>query len=156
MPRDNGCCNRKASLFTYSALAALSSIVFTVLAAAFPASAAARNSRTQAAFFEEDLGVTFIPADTPIARNPRKFQQYHVPILEGVDTRLDHAFDNVGRSRLSSQTRRELEQELKDYHRAFHFMRECLAEADIHAVDATREPAQVAKEIRKIVQGSKN
>ncbi|HEY7616996.1 MAG TPA: nucleoside monophosphate kinase [Terriglobales bacterium] len=60
--------------------------------------------------------------------------------------------DNVVRSRLTTQHRPELEQQLKDYHREFDFVREYFPETDIHTVDGTRRPADVAKEIRKIVE----
>jgi adenylate kinase len=63
--------------------------------------------------------------------------------------------DDVARKRLKNQNRPELEQELKDYHREFDFLREYFPEADIRTVDASKRRADVAKEIRKIVQGRK-
>jgi adenylate kinase family enzyme len=63
--------------------------------------------------------------------------------------------DDVVRKRLKSQNRPELEQDLKDYHREFDFLRTYFPEANIRTVDATKRRADVAKEIRKIVQGGK-
>jgi adenylate kinase family enzyme len=63
--------------------------------------------------------------------------------------------DEVVRKRLKNQARPELEQELKDYHREFDFLRTYFPEANIRTVDATKRRADVAKEIRKIVQGAK-
>jgi adenylate kinase family enzyme len=60
--------------------------------------------------------------------------------------------DNVVRGRPTTQNRPELEQQLKDYHREFDFVREYFPEANIRVVDGTRKPADLAKEIRKIVQ----
>lgn len=59
--------------------------------------------------------------------------------------------DTVVRKRLKSQNR-DLEQELKDYHREFDFMRQYFPEADIRSVDATKSPGEVAKQIRKLLQ----
>jgi adenylate kinase family enzyme len=59
--------------------------------------------------------------------------------------------DAVVRKRLKAQ-KRDLEQELKDYHREFDFIRQYFPEADIHNVDATRPPGEVAKQIRKLIQ----
>jgi len=62
--------------------------------------------------------------------------------------------DNVVISRLSGQ-KRDVEQELKDYHREFDFIREYFPDANIHGVDGTRKPDDVAKEIRTLVQNIK-
>jgi adenylate kinase len=64
--------------------------------------------------------------------------------------------DSVVRSRLGGQDRPELEQQLKDYHREFDFIREYFPETDIRTVDGTRKPADIAKEIRQIVKGGKD
>jgi len=64
--------------------------------------------------------------------------------------------DNVVRSRLSGQQRPQLEQEIKDYHREFDFVRDYFPEANIRSIDGTRSPADIAKEISKIVQGVKD
>ena len=64
--------------------------------------------------------------------------------------------DDVVRKRLKNQTGRDIDQELKDYHREFDFVRDYFPEADIRTVDATRSRAQVAKEIRKLLQSHKN
>jgi adenylate kinase len=61
--------------------------------------------------------------------------------------------DDVVRKRLKSQ-KRDLEQELKDYHREFDFVREYFPEAEIRTVDATGKPAVVAKEIRKLLEAA--
>jgi adenylate kinase len=63
--------------------------------------------------------------------------------------------DSVVQSRLEGQQRPELEQQLKDYHREFDFIREYFPETDIVSVDGTRKPADVAKEIRKVVEAAK-
>jgi adenylate kinase family enzyme len=63
--------------------------------------------------------------------------------------------DSVVQSRLGGQHRPELDQQLKDYHREFDFIREYFPETDIVSVDGTRKPAGVAKEIRKVVQAAK-
>jgi len=60
--------------------------------------------------------------------------------------------DDEVRKRLKSQTTRNLEQELKDYHREFDFMSTYFPEADIQTIDATKKPAEVAKQIRKLLQ----
>jgi adenylate kinase family enzyme len=62
--------------------------------------------------------------------------------------------DNVVISRLSGQ-KRDVAQELKDYHREFDFIRDYFPDADIRAVDGTRKPDDIAKEIRSIVQNIK-
>ncbi len=63
--------------------------------------------------------------------------------------------DEVVRQRLANQSR-DVEQELKDYHREFDFVREYFPDADIRAVDATKQRANIEKEIRKIVEGLKD
>jgi adenylate kinase len=64
--------------------------------------------------------------------------------------------DDVVRKRLAgNKSGRDLEQELKDYHREFDFMRTYFPEADIRTVDATKPIAQVSKEIQSILK-SKN
>ena len=59
--------------------------------------------------------------------------------------------DDVVRKRLKSQTKRDIEQELKDYHREFDFIRTYFPDANIQEVDGTKAPAQVAKQIRKVL-----
>ena len=59
-----------------------------------------------------------------------------------------NAPDDVVRKRLKGQSR-DIEQEIKDYHREFDFITTYFPQADIRTVDATKKPAQVAKEIRK-------
>ena len=61
--------------------------------------------------------------------------------------------DEVVRKRLKGQKRPELEQELKDYHREFDFVRTYFPEADIRTINANKSRDKVAKEIRKIVEG---
>jgi adenylate kinase family enzyme len=63
--------------------------------------------------------------------------------------------DAVVRSRLADQAGRDVEQELKDYHREFDFMRQYFPQADIRTVDATKAVEDVAKDIREMVQGSR-
>jgi len=60
--------------------------------------------------------------------------------------------DGVVRQRLNKQKGRDLDQELKDYHREFDFAHEYFPEADIRDVDGTKKPAVVAAEIRKLLQ----
>jgi adenylate kinase len=60
--------------------------------------------------------------------------------------------DQVSQKRLKKQSRPDLEQQLKDYHRELDFAREYFPQADIRDVDATRKPADVAKQIRKILE----
>jgi len=59
-----------------------------------------------------------------------------------------NAPDDVVRKRLKGQ-QRDIEQELKDYHREFDFIREYFPEADIRTVDATKKPTKVTKQVRK-------
>jgi len=59
--------------------------------------------------------------------------------------------DDVVRKRLKSQNGRDVEQELKDYHREFDFVRTYFPDAHIETVDGTKSPAQVAKQIRKVL-----
>jgi adenylate kinase len=61
--------------------------------------------------------------------------------------------DDVVRKRLKGQSR-DVEQELKDYHREFDFVRLYFPSADIRAVDATRDPAEVAKQVKAILQSA--
>jgi adenylate kinase family enzyme len=61
--------------------------------------------------------------------------------------------DDVVRRRLKKQKGRDLDQELKDYHREFDFAREYFPETDIHDVDGSKKPSAVAAEIRKRLQG---
>ena len=60
--------------------------------------------------------------------------------------------DEVVRQRLKNQNRPDLEQELKDYHREFDFVRTYFPEADIRTVDGTKKPAEVAQQIRKLLE----
>ena len=53
------------------------------------------------------------------------------------------------RKRLISQNRPDIEQELKNYHREFDFIRTNFPDADIQTVAGTNSPAAVAKQIRK-------
>jgi adenylate kinase family enzyme len=62
--------------------------------------------------------------------------------------------DAVVRKRLQGQSR-DIEQELKDYHREFDFLRQYFPTADIRDVDATKEPAAVARAIKKILQSGR-
>ena len=62
------------------------------------------------------------------------------------------ASDALVRSRLAVKSGRDLDQELKDYHREFDFLRTYFPEADIFTVDATKSVEAVAKDIRQIVQ----
>lgn len=63
-----------------------------------------------------------------------------------------HVPDDVVRKRLQSQNGRDIEQELKDYHREFDFVRTYFPDADIQTVDGTKPPEQVAKQIRKVLE----
>jgi adenylate kinase family enzyme len=63
--------------------------------------------------------------------------------------------DEVVRKRLKGQ-KRDVEQELKDYHREFDFIREYFPSADIRSVDATKKPPAVAKQIRKLLQSGQH
>jgi adenylate kinase len=63
--------------------------------------------------------------------------------------------DDVVRKRLKD-SKRDLEQELKDYHREFDFLRLYFPDANIRSVDGTKDRGHVAKEIRKIVEGLKD
>jgi adenylate kinase len=67
-----------------------------------------------------------------------------------------NAPDDVVRKRLKSRNRPDIEQELKDYHREFDFVRQYFSESDIHTVDGTKPPAQIAKQIRKLLQSRQN
>ena len=62
--------------------------------------------------------------------------------------------DDVVRKRLKGQSR-DVEQELKDYHREFDFVRQYFPTTDIRDVDATKEPAAVARQIKKILQSGR-
>lgn len=63
--------------------------------------------------------------------------------------------DDVVRKRLAGKGARDIEQELKDYHREFDFMRLYFPDANIHTVDGDKPIATVAKQIRKILQSPK-
>lgn len=60
--------------------------------------------------------------------------------------------DDVVRQRLNKRIGRDLDQELKDYHREFDFAREYFPETDIRDVDGSQKPAVVAAEIRKMLR----
>jgi adenylate kinase len=159
---------------------------------------------TQAELLAKSTGMALIAADDLISRNPQKFQKNKMPSIQGVETHLDPALnelvegalasadlakgvildgypasktqgdfltslqeklalprpviihlnapDDVVRKRLKSQNGRDIEQELKDYHREFDFVRTYFPDADIRTVDATKKPADIAKEIRKLLQ----
>jgi adenylate kinase len=62
-----------------------------------------------------------------------------------------NAPDDVVRKRLKGQTR-DIEQEIKDYHREFDFITTYFPQADIRAVDATKKPAEVTKDIRRSLE----
>ena len=62
-----------------------------------------------------------------------------------------NAPDDVVRKRLKGQSR-DIEQEIKDYHREFDFITTYFPQADIRTVDATKKPADVTKEIRKSLE----
>jgi adenylate kinase len=64
--------------------------------------------------------------------------------------------DQVVRKRLKKNNVPDLEQQLKDYHRELDFVREYFPQADIRDVDATKRPADVAKQIRKLLQDRKD
>lgn len=59
--------------------------------------------------------------------------------------------DDIVRKRLKDRSR-DVEQELKDYHREFDFISTYFPQADIRAVDGTKKPAAVTKEIRKSLE----
>jgi adenylate kinase family enzyme len=162
---------------------------------------------TQAEFLRKELGMPVISADDLITRNPQKFQKYKMPQLQGVETHLDPAMnelveealrtadlskgvvldgypaskiqgdflaslrnkfelprpvvihlsvpDETVRKRLKDQ-KRDLDQELKDYHREFDFLRTYFPDADIRTVDGTKSRPEVEKQIRKIVEERRN
>ena len=60
--------------------------------------------------------------------------------------------DAALRKRLKKQNRPDLEQQLKDYHREFDFVRQYFPEADIRTVDASKRPAAVKKQIRQLLK----
>jgi adenylate kinase len=59
--------------------------------------------------------------------------------------------DDEVRKRGRNRGRQDIEQELKDYHREFDFAQTYFPQASIHAIDASRPPQEVAKEIRKVL-----
>jgi adenylate kinase len=59
--------------------------------------------------------------------------------------------DEVVKKRLAVQTRPDLQQELKDYHRELDFVRDYFPQTDIRDIDGTKSISQVAKEIRRQV-----
>ena len=65
------------------------------------------------------------------------------------------ASDDIVRKRLKGQSR-DVDQELKDYHREFDFIRQYFPAADIRTVDAAKEPRELAKYIREIVQSGQH
>jgi adenylate kinase family enzyme len=60
--------------------------------------------------------------------------------------------DDVARKRLANQKIPNLDQQFKDYHREFDFARVYFPQADIQEVDGTKKPAEVSKEIRKLLK----
>lgn len=65
-----------------------------------------------------------------------------------------HISDDVARKRLKSEKGRNLDQELKDYHREMDFARTYFPEADIHDVDGNQKPEVVAQKISKIIESA--
>ena len=61
--------------------------------------------------------------------------------------------DDEVRKRLKGQ-KRDVEQELKDYHREFDFIRTYFPEADIRTVNGTKKAADVTKEVLKALKGA--
>jgi adenylate kinase family enzyme len=99
---------------------------------------------TRAEILKKCLCMTIISADGTIERNSQKFQNDRIPSLQGVDLHLDPALTGL----LEPGT----EQELKDYHREFDLIRQYFPEADIRTADGTKPPAEVAKQIRKMLK----
>jgi adenylate kinase len=64
--------------------------------------------------------------------------------------------DRVARKRLKSQKARNVEQQIKEYHRELDFAREYFPQSDIHDVDAAKKPDDVAKQIRTLLQERKD
>jgi adenylate kinase len=60
--------------------------------------------------------------------------------------------DEVVRQRLKDRKREDLEQELKDYHREFDFVRQYFPQSDIRTVDGTKTRDEIAREIRNLLQ----
>jgi adenylate kinase len=75
--------------------------------------------------------------------------KYKLPKIVVIHLRIS---DQVARKRLAKQSGRDLDQELKDYHRELDFARTYFPQADIREVDGTKSRDAVAKEIRKLLQ----
>ena len=95
---------------------------------------------TQAEIPKKNHGMTITSADGVIARNSR---MTGTPCLQRVGPHLDPA--------LKGLLEPDIEPELKAYHREFDFIRKCFPEADIRTADGTKLPAEVSKQIRKML-----
>ena len=62
-----------------------------------------------------------------------------------------HVPDEVSMKRLAGEKGRDLEHELNDYHRELDFAHTYFPQADIHDIDGTKKPDEVAKAIRKLL-----
>jgi adenylate kinase len=60
--------------------------------------------------------------------------------------------DDVVRKRLKKQKDIDLDQQLKDYHREFDFIRQYFPESDIRDIDGTKKVSAVKKEIRTLLK----
>ena len=108
---------------------------------------------------EETLGMTDLSRGVVLDGYPAA--KTHADYLAGLRTKfnLSRALvihlrvpDNVVRKRLKKQKIADLEQQLKNYHREFDFVRSYFPQADIRDVDGTKRRGSVAKEIRKLLQ----
>jgi adenylate kinase len=114
----------------------------------------AMNELVEAALKSTDLSKGVVLDGYPASKIQGDFLRGLLELPRAIVIHLNVP-DDVVRKRLKSQSR-DIEQELKDYHREFDFVRQYFPEADIRAVDGTKPPAAVAKQIRKVLESRQN
>jgi adenylate kinase family enzyme len=66
-----------------------------------------------------------------------------------------HVSDAEVRKRAAKTSAQDVEQGLKDYHRELDFAKTYFPQANIHEIDGSKRPAEVAKEISKVLASVK-
>jgi adenylate kinase len=111
------------------------------------------NRLVEEALGNTDLSKGVIIDGYPAAKNQADFlsdlrKKLDLPKALVIHLRVP---DKVLRKRMAKQKVPDIEQQLKDYHREFDFIRSYFPESDIRDVDGDKKPKSVAKEIRKLL-----
>lgn len=111
------------------------------------------NRLVEEALGNTDLSKGVIIDGYPAAKNQADFlsdlrKKLDLPKALVIHLRVP---DKVLRKRMAKQKVPDIEQQLKDYHREFDFIRSYFPESGIRDVDGNKKPKSVAKEIRKLL-----